>query len=247
MLGLLQKAVSKGLNLQTNTPVTLVSPAPSDFGFWTATTLRGSVSAKKVIFATNGYTATLLPEYQGKIVPCRGICSRITCPPESRPHQLDKTYCLRLKNGSHDYLIPRADGSIVVGGARSTFFDNFDNWYNTVDDSSLIIPATNYFNTYMQDNFVGWENSGATVEQIWTGIMGYNSDSLPSVGEVPGREGCFIAAGFEGHGMPLIWLTMQGIVGMVGGKRYEEVRLPSMFKTTRARLESIKDDTKGIK
>jgi glycine/D-amino acid oxidase-like deaminating enzyme len=247
MMGLLQIAVSKGLNLQTNTPVTAISPAPSASGTWTATTPRGPIAAKKIIFATNGYTATLLPEYADKTVPCRGICSRITCPPSSHPPQLNKTYCLRLKNGSHDYLIPRVDGSIIVGGARSTFFSNASNWCNTVDDSSLILPAANYFDNYMQEHFIGWEDSGARVEQIWTGIMGYNSDGLPSVGEVPGREGCFIAAGFEGHGMPLIWLTMRGIVGMVVGKRFEDVRLPRMFRTTRARLESERDDLKGKK
>ncbi|TVY84362.1 Gamma-glutamylputrescine oxidoreductase [Lachnellula suecica] len=245
MMSLLKIAVSKGLNLQTHTPVTAVSPTPTASGTWTAYTPRGAISAKQVIFATNGYTSTLLPEYEGKIVPCRGICSRIVCPAETRPPQLDKTYCIRFNNGSHDYLIPRADGSIVVGGARSTFFQDYKNWYNTVDDASLITPSANYFDTYMQDNFVGWDDSGAKLDQIWTGIMGYNSDSLPSVGEVPGREGCFIAAGFEGHGMPLIWLTMQGIVGMLGGKKYEEVRLPSMFKTTKERLESKRDDLRG--
>jgi len=72
--------------------------------------------------------------------------------------------------------------------------------------------------------------------------MGYNSDTLPSVGEVPGREGCFIAAGFEGHGMPVIWLVMKGIAEMVGsGKAFEEVGIPRVYRTTRERLESAVD------
>jgi glycine/D-amino acid oxidase-like deaminating enzyme len=91
----------------------------------------------------------------------------------------------------------------------------------------------------MQTHIHGWEDSGAQVDQIWTGILGYTSDELPSVGEVPGREGCFIAAGFEGHGMPVIWLVMKGIAEMVGmAKRFEEVRIPRIYKTTRERLES---------
>lgn len=69
--------------------------------------------------------------------------------------------------------------------------------------------------------------------------MGYNSDELPSVGEVPDRKGIFIAAGFEGHGMPVIFLTSKGIAEMVGkGKRFEEVGIPRMYKTTKERLES---------
>lgn len=72
--------------------------------------------------------------------------------------------------------------------------------------------------------------------------MAYNSDTLPSVGEVPGRGGCYIAAGFEGHGMPVIWLVMKGIAEMVlEGKSFEGVRIPRVYKTTRERLESELD------
>lgn len=97
----------------------------------------------------------------------------------------------------------------MVGGGRSHFFEGKENWYNNVDDSSLIAPAAHYFDNYMQEHFVGWENSGAKVDQIWTGIMGYNSDGLPSVGEVPGREGCFIAAGFEGKDPFLLHILLR--------------------------------------
>lgn len=111
-----------------------------------------------------------------------------------------------------------------------------------MDDSALIEPAAHYFDTYMQRHFTGWEESGAIVESIWTGIMGYNSDALPSVGEVPGRDGCYIAAGFEGHGMPVIWLVMKGISEMVRyGKSTEETAVPSILKTTEERLKSTEN------
>jgi len=61
------------LNLQTNTPVLSVSP--SGDGNWIIETERGSVRAAKVVFATNAYTSTLLPEFTKKIVPTRGQCS----------------------------------------------------------------------------------------------------------------------------------------------------------------------------
>jgi len=242
MMHLLARAVSSGLNLQTHTLILSISPSTSSPGKWTATTPRGRITASKVIFATNAYTAGLLPEYARKIVPSKGICCRIITPPSSTHPELKNTYGLRLGNGSLDYLIPRNDGSIILGGARSTFFSDHENWYNNTDDSTLIKPAEKYFDDYMQTNFLGWEESGARVDCIWTGIMGYNSDTLPSVGEVPGREGCFIAAGFEGHGMPVIWLVMKGIAEMVGsGKAFEEVGIPRVYRTTRERLESAVD------
>jgi hypothetical protein len=94
----------------------------------------------------------------------------------------------------------------------------------------------------MQEHFIGWEDSGAKVDRIWTGAMGHTSDVLPSVGEVPGRKGCYIAAGFDGHGMPVIYLTVKGIVDMVlKEKGLDEVGIPRIYKTTRERLESEVD------
>ncbi|KAF8849114.1 FAD dependent oxidoreductase [Acephala macrosclerotiorum] len=239
MMPLLSKAVSSGLNLQTHTSATSITPSPTTPGSWIATTPRGTITAKKIIIATNGYTSALLPEYSTKIYPAKGICCRIVCPPTFTPPKLSSTYVLRLGNGSGDYLIQRDDGSIVVGGARPNYFRNEQDWLGNVDDSTLIPNAAKYFDTYMQDNFSGWEDSGAYVERIWTGIMGYNSDELPWVGEVPGREGVYIAAGFEGHGMPVIFLATKGVAEMAGkGRKFEEAGVPRMYRSTRERLES---------
>lgn len=239
MLHLLQLSVNAGLNLQTHTPATSISPLNSK---WTATTPRGEITAQKVIFATNGYTAGLLPEYVSKIVPSKGICCHITVPAGSAYPEIPTTsYVLRLPNGSGDYLIQRPDGSIIVGGARSDFFKKWETWYDNVDDSTLIEPAKNYFDTYMQSYFSGWENSGAKVNRIWTGIMGYNSDTFPHIGAVPGRENCFIAAGFEGHGMPVIYLAMKGIAKMIKGGSFEESGVPRVYRASRERLESDVD------
>lgn len=90
----------------------------------------------------------------------------------------------------------------------------------------------------MQRTFNGWEDTGANVEQIWTGVMGYSWDSHPHLGEVPGREGQFVLAGFNGHGMPVIFLGAEGVSRMVdGGVAVGETGIPSLFETSRERLE----------
>ncbi|EPQ66820.1 BgtA-20692 [Blumeria graminis f. sp. tritici] len=243
MMGLLQRAVESGLNLQTQTPATKIVKSTTEPKKWIISTPRGEIITSKIIFATNGYTAGLLPEYASKIVPSKGICCRIVYPADAPRLPLTKTYGLWLPNGSGDYLIPRNDNSLIVGGARSDFFHDLSTWHNRTDDDSLIEPARNYFDNYMQKHFIGWENSSAKVDSIWSGIMGYNSDSLPSVGPIPDREGCFIEAGFEGHGMPVIWLVARGIAEMITtGKKYEEVRIPRIYRTTKERLQSNVDD-----
>jgi glycine/D-amino acid oxidase-like deaminating enzyme len=181
---LLQLAVDRGVNLQTNTPVGEVSTAPDPTtGRWTVITQsRGSIRAKQIVFATNAYTAALAPQYQGKIVPVRGICSRIVTPADRPPAPyLPNTYSLRWSPALYDYLVPRPDGSIIVGGARRDYLSDPTNWYNVFDDSRLIEPAKHYFDGYMQRHFHGWENSGAYTDRVWTG----SSFALPPRKQLP--------------------------------------------------------------
>lgn len=186
---LLQGVVSKGVNLQTHTPVTSVSNGPLPDGRWLVTTERGSIKAKTVIFATNGYTAGIAPQFKDHIVPVRGICGRIHVPSSRGSSEvtnsgeagtsqvasikqapyLPNTYSIRYRPGLYDYVVPRNDGSIIVGGAKQTWWHEKEHWYNVTDDSTLIEPAIKEFDNLMQKRFIGWEDSGAEVDRIWTG------------------------------------------------------------------------------
>lgn len=168
VMHLLSLAVSKGVNLQTNTPVTRISDSPNEDGSWTVTTDRGSIRAKKVVLASNGYVAGVAPQYAEKIVPSRGICCRIVVTKGSPP-TLSNSYSIRYGPDIYDYLIPRPDGSIVVGGAREAFFHDTKHWYDVADDSQLIEPAADYFEGYMQKHFRGWEKVETKVDKVWTG------------------------------------------------------------------------------
>ncbi|KAL2852955.1 FAD dependent oxidoreductase [Aspergillus pseudoustus] len=245
VLGLLSKITDSPLvNVQALTPVTSVT---TEDGVQIVHTPRGSLRASKVVYTTNAYTAGLLPEYSANIVPCRGICCHITVPEGKDAPFLPYSYILRTVDGNGlSYLTTRPDGSIIVGGAQYTFFDDKEQWYNVVDDSTLIKPTKNYYNDYMQRTFSGWEDTGAYVKEIWTGIMGYTSDSSPHVGEIPGQPGKYISAGYDGHGMPVIFLATKGLADMiVKGLRFEETRLPRTFKTTVERIKKAANGPKG--
>lgn len=67
--------------------------------------------------------------------------------------------------------------------------------------------------------------------------MGYSSDFMPHIGEVPEKPGQFILAGFNGHGMPQILLSAKAVAGMArDGDSFEQTGLPRIFKTTSARI-----------
>ncbi|QGA16122.1 hypothetical protein EYB26_003789 [Talaromyces marneffei] len=243
VMHLLKGVVDKGANLQTMTPVTHISEKPLPDGRWLVTTERGSVKAKKVILATNAYTSHVAPQFTNHIVPVRGICSRIVVPPHKVPPFLPQTYSIRYGSSMYDYLIPRPDGSIIVGGAKPPFWSDRSHWYNNTDDSKLIEPAKSWFDGLMQRTFVGWENSEAYPDKVWTVIMGYSSDFMPYVGEVPDKPNQIILAGFSGHGMPLILLCAKAIAQMVrSGTSFEETEVPSLFKVTKERLASEKNE-----
>jgi glycine/D-amino acid oxidase-like deaminating enzyme len=166
----------EALNLQTNTPVEAVH-LHNDHST-TALTPRGSIHAKHVIFATNAYSAGLLPQYRGTIIPIKALGTHISVPTkEGRtqpppPPYLSNTYNMGFGGGRDDWLNPRPDGSIVVGGGKWLYKDDKRGWHNSVDDSTLISPAVNhYYDGYMQRHFHGWEDSGAYVDARWTGSM----------------------------------------------------------------------------
>lgn len=171
-------------------------------------------------------------------MPCKGICCRITVPEATTAPLLNNSYIDRTADNVLSYLIPRPDGSIVVGGASQKFRSKLEQWYGNTDDSVLIDAAKDYYDGYMQRTFRGWEDSGAAVDKIWTGVMGYSYDDLPHVGEVPGRPGQFVLGGWNGHGMPVVWRSGSAIAQMVAqGLSFEETCLPGLFKTQHERIE----------
>jgi hypothetical protein len=98
-----------------------------------------------VVFASNAYTAGIAPQFAQKTVPVRGICSRIV-PLEGRtsPHLYNKI-SIRYGPSLYNYLTPRPDGSIVVGGAKQEFWHDKSWWYVVTDDNRFIEPAKHYF------------------------------------------------------------------------------------------------------
>lgn len=236
---LLEGLLNQGLNLQTNTPVDSVSSTMDADEKWTIRTKRGTIKASKVIHATNGYTAQVLPEYKDRIIPVRGICSRIASPKGPKSPHLVNTYGIRFDARNNDYLIPRPDGSIIVGGARQRFWHKREAWFDNIRDDELVEEAVSYFDGYMQRHFAGWQDSEAKVTNVWTGIMGYSADFLPHLGSVPDKPGQFIIAGFSGHGMPEILLSSKAVASLVrDGTPIEKSGVPKIFTTSKDRVQS---------
>ena len=69
------------------------------------------------------------------------------------------------------------------------------------DDSTIHPVISRYLRQAPREHFgkENWGESGKVVAE-WTGIMGVTVDGGPLIGEVPGRTGLWVCAGFNGHG-----------------------------------------------
>jgi glycine/D-amino acid oxidase-like deaminating enzyme len=223
-----------GFNIQTNTPVIAVTEKDE---VNTIRTARGDMKADTVIFATNAYTSGLLPSFKDVIVPVRGMATHLVPAKPIHPH-LTNTYNLDFGPGKGvDYLNPRPDGGIVVGGAKWTFDSDRDSWFNNYDDS-VPFPqeAEAYWEGYMQRTFHGWEDSQSKVDKTWVGIMGSTPDGWPHVGRVLGAENQWVLAGFNGGGMALIPTASEAVArAVVENVVFEDVcenmGVPAWFRT----------------
>jgi glycine/D-amino acid oxidase-like deaminating enzyme len=72
--------------------------------------------------------------------------------------------------------------------------------------------------------------------------MGYSDDGFPYVGPVRDKLGQYICAGFNGHGMPQIFLSAKAIAVMVlSGATIEEVDIPLPYWTSAERWSDRKE------
>ncbi|KAH7395341.1 FAD dependent oxidoreductase [Phaeosphaeria sp. MPI-PUGE-AT-0046c] len=252
--GVLKHCVQQGLVLCANTPVHAILPSTNSTNTgdsaWDIFTQYTTLQSRHVVLATNGYTPYLLNSLQGAIVPMRGqITAQRPGPRHKLTSPLPTTYSFIYRDG-YEYMIPRPldDGSqhIIIGGGLGRLPAAGASEYGTVDDSSL----NSQISTYLNESVVGYfgaENWGEGSEddksqrmvQEWTGIMGATADGRPFVGEVPGKKGMWISAGFNGHGMVLCLKSAQGLVEMMQGKGRPEWFAES-FLITEERIQTAR-------
>ncbi|THH16072.1 hypothetical protein EW146_g4508 [Bondarzewia mesenterica] len=248
VLHLLNLCILKySLNLQTTTTVKIVSNS-STGSEWIIGTDRGDVQAQKVVYTTNAFTATLLPEFLGRIAPFRGQCSAIVpTRAYSGKKALTHTYSFRWGLNDYDYMIQRPnDGTIIIGGGRWKV--PIEKLLGQTDDSERLPELTEHLKNTMKDYMEDWgdEAIGEGLLHDWTGIMGYTPEAIPYVGALHGKPGAFINAGHCGHGMARIMTCSKGLAALIRGETWESTKLPECFQPTPERLNEPKQTVEEI-
>jgi glycine/D-amino acid oxidase-like deaminating enzyme len=261
----LLKTHSQQLTIETNTPAQSIT-YDSNTSTYTITTPTRTITTPNVIHATNGYTGHLLPALRGKIHPLRGTMSTqhpplgfghygterawsISHAPRYDPETKEFEAGLYYANQN-----PKSQ-DVFIGGEKVLLTEIF-----VSDDTEVREEARRNIEGILPRYF---DKKGLTKEKqeqepeirrVWSGIMGFTSDGMPFVGKVPrsisqrkpdssevGSGGEWIAAGFNGYGMPQCWSAGEAVAKMILGKYESEVKdwLPDACLITEQRLAKM--------
>lgn len=179
-------------------------------GQHTVATTAGTIIAGTVVVATNGWTPALLPELEGILYPVRNHVM-MTAPVAHKW----RVGAFSVGSGTPDaeiYAICRADRRICIGGMRS---QEPNSAVGSLDDTTLAPSVGAALRKFLAETF----EEVITIEQEWTGVLGFTHDDLPLIGQLPTRpDGVYIAAGYSGHGMPQCYGAGKAISQMIAGR-----------------------------
>ncbi|NOZ75108.1 MAG: FAD-dependent oxidoreductase [FCB group bacterium] len=207
-------ALRRGVRIYENSPVVTITSQPQ----FTITTPRGSVTAEKVVFATNGYSH-LFPQLKRKQVPA--FTYMIATEPLS-DRQLEpigwqgKEGIEDARNLIHYYRLT-PDQRIVLGGgpvgltwANSLYGDSDrDAWRHLEEHLVWLFPSL----------------KGVQVTHRWGGPFSVTMNLSPALGYI-GDERAIYSVGCIGHGVSMSHRNAQAIRDLLLERQSELLECP---------------------
>jgi glycine oxidase len=144
----------------------------------------GELRAERFCFCTGAWTYDLLMRLNVAtgILPVRGqmVLFRGSAPPFRR-----------VLNEGPRYLVPRDDGFVLVGSTEEEVGFDKRTTVEAIDELTQLardlVPALQHF----------------TIEQTWAGLRPGTLDGFPYLGNIPGLDNAFVAAGHFRSGLHL--------------------------------------------
>ena len=180
-------------------------------------TKEGSIIAKKVIVATNGYTDNLVPQLKPKIFPVGSyiIVSDILSK-ELQKYLSPKGRMFYDSKWFINYFRLTPDGRMLWGG-RNDLSTDLD-----LKESADILSKQ------VRTVFPELENIDFT--HTWTGKLGITFDLMPHIGNI---NGIYYAFGYGGHGLSIATYLGTELGLLLSGQKvrspFEEISHQTMF------------------
>ncbi|WP_299349258.1 FAD-binding oxidoreductase [uncultured Shimia sp.] len=189
-LGLADAAERAGAKVFGDTLVTSLEGQDGDFR---VTTAQGSVHAKKVIVATNGYSRETVPNWmRGRYFPAQSSII-VTRPLSDEELDAQGWNSLQMSYDSRNILhyFRLMPNKQFLFGMRGGLATN---------------PRVHYaIRSNIRKDFETMFPSWAKVETpwYWSGFVCYSADMTPFAGEVPGNPGVHAAFAYHGNGVAM--------------------------------------------
>jgi len=201
-------AEAAGARIHEGTRVRAPVAAPGEGPVQVASADAGAnatVRARHVVVAADGALPALVPEYAGR-VRSRRLHMVAT---EPLPPTIDNLVYARW---GFEYLQQRPDGRILVGG-----FSDVDGESSYTDSDAGSPLIWDRVDAYLREDL----GVSAELSHRWAGVVGYSDDSLPYVGEVPGRPGLYVSGGYSGVGNVPGFMCGRDIADTIAGSAPE--------------------------
>lgn len=186
--GWMQAAQRAGATVQGNVPVSSLSRDGADH---LVHTHRGTVRARDLLVATNGYTGPATPQARRRIVPIPSfLIASEPLPPDKMKALFPKNRMIAESRERHCYFRPSPDGTRLVFGGRAAMFE--------APDALAIRELKKLVQQVFPD--IG----DIRLSHFWRGKTGFTFSFLPHVGQI---DGVWYAMGYSGSGNAMApWL-----------------------------------------
>jgi glycine/D-amino acid oxidase-like deaminating enzyme len=186
VLGLAAAARRHGACIVSSSYVGQIARSPAG---WCVRTSSGSVAARDLLVATNGYTSAATPLVQRRLVPVGSYIIATERLPESQASALLPNHRMAFDSKHFLYYFRVTSDRRLLFGGRAEF---------TPPDAQSTRRAAAILRRGMATVFP--DLASVSIDYAWGGNVAFTRDQLPHAGRI---GGLYFAGGYGGHGIAL--------------------------------------------
>jgi len=214
--GITKYALSKKLKIFEHT---LVDKINKNNGYYTLKSKEGSVKAKKVVVATNGfYQEGLVPQLNSRILP---VISNIIVTRKLTDKEIDlhnfKTFSPIVNTKNLLYYYRKLPDNRILFGTRGDYIGS--------DQSNL--DRAKIMEKFFKNIFPDWAN--ISIDYNWRGLIAMSQKLTPSIGKIENEE-IYYGFGYHGVGVSSAPWTGNQLSKLVFSSNSKNLNISKIYK-----------------
>ena len=214
--GIAKYALSKKLKIFEHS---LIDKIDKNYGSYTLRAKEGSVNAKKVVVATNGfYQEGLVPQMNSRILP---VISNIIVTRKLTKNEIDlhnfKTFSPITNTKNLLYYYRKLPDNRILFGTRGDFIGS--------DQSNL--DRSKIMEKFFKNIFPDWSN--ISIDYNWRGLIAMSQKLTPSIGKLENEE-IYYGFGYHGVGVSSAPWTGKQLSKLVFSSNSKDLNISKIYK-----------------